>query len=126
MEVEIEPDDGEASHLAFASQLDRVLHQIGDMLEASFNNPDIFFVDHDSGFPLRAEVTGEYYISSLTYNGGDESHELWILLYCLGTLGREWDGKEPNFDYVSMEMIVYLDKASGELSYEEHFTSAAI
>ena len=126
LQVDIEPDGGEMSRQAFAPHLQQVLANVAEQLEDAFNDPQIFFKDANAGFPQRSELTGEYYVASLTYEGDDEAHQLWVMLHCLGTEGRQWGSAEPDFNFVSMEMIVYMDLATGEITYEEGFNIAAI
>ena len=124
--IEVDPDGGQESQDAFATHLDSVLVEVDRRLEVEFNDPDRFFLDEQAGFPLRANITGEYYVSVMTYVEDDETYDLSILLHCLGCDSLPSDGENEDFDYVGMEMGVYIDKVSGELSYESAFQTSAI
>ena len=108
---------------AFSGLLTTVLEQAHTRLQESFDDPDIFFLDDAGGFPLRREITGEYYVGDVSYEDAEEDFELWLNLRCLERTGR---GPLSDRDYVGMEMIVYLGKATGQLNYEPHFQSSSI
>jgi hypothetical protein len=126
-DVELDDDGGKESFEAFQPFLDKIYKHLDKELERSFNDPEIFFLNEDDGLPLRKDVTGEYYVSDITYELG-EFHDggtfvMWVMLHCLC---NEAEARGEDRDYVSMEMIVYLPKTTLELEYEPEFQSAAI
>ena len=126
-DVDLDEEGGKESFKAFQPYLDNVYSHIDGELERSFNDPEIFFLNEEDGFPLRRDVTGEYYVSDTKYQIG-QFHDggtfvMWIVLHCLCNAA---EARGEDRDYVSMEMIVYLPRQTMEVEYEPEFQSAAI
>ena len=126
-DVEIEEDGGKESYEAFQPFSEEIFTHLHKELERSFNDPEIFFMNEDDGLPLKRDITGEYYVSDTTYEGGQfhegGTHVMWVMLHCLC---NETAARGDDRDYISMEMIVYLPKLKSEIEYEPEFQSAAI
>ncbi len=91
--------------------------RLRDMIQKEFNDPEIFFLDEEDGFPLRARVSGEYYLGDRFYQSEDGEHMMSVSLHCLDHIGE---------DYVGMEMFVYLSDGQSEPTFETHFQSSVI
>lgn len=126
--IDVDEDEGGAKSLsAFKPRLPLILEALGIKLEREFNDPEIVFLDPDDGFPVKEELSGEYYLSDTSYFGDDDDHTAMIMLHCLGKEAQTpTEGQEADFDYLGMEMTLYLSKETGEVSYDEHFTSSSI
>ena len=122
-------DDVEAKEAfnTFKPLMDSILSYLHNELERSFNDPNLFFLNQEDGFPLRKDITGEYYISDTCYEGdtynAPDTFNLTIMFHCLA---NEQASRGDDKDYVSMEMLVSLNRSTGELEYEEEFGNAAI
>lgn len=122
--IDIDDEGGEEARRAFEPFFNEILEHIHKELERSFNDPNLFFLNEEEGFPLRNAITGEYYIADISYEYDfEDEYSMWINLHCLC---NENEAPDDNRDYVCMEMGIYLDRTSNELSYEEEFTNSAI
>ncbi len=122
-DIDKEGDFGEDSFSAFQKIMPEILNYLHKELERSFNDSDIFFLHEKEGFPLRDDITGDYYISDTIYDGDEEVYELNIMFHCLC---NDNVARMDSNDYVSMEMIVYLKTKTGDIEYEPEFQKAAI
>ena len=125
-DVEIDEDGGQESYEAFKAHLEAVLERLHGKLEKEFNDPEIVFLDEAGGFPVKSELTGEYYIGDTSYYSDEKHHQLMIMFRCLEKTGREWAGSPPDHDYLGLEMCVYIDRETGEITDDGAFTSSSI
>ncbi len=126
-DVEIEDDEGgQESHDAFQPHVDAILQRLHRMLERELNDPDRVFLDESEGFPVKSELSGEYYAGDTSYHGDDDCHVMSIMLNCLEKKGGQWGDNPPVDDYLGMEMVVYLDRKTGEVTTEDYFNKSVI
>ena len=113
----IDCEDGLEAQEAFRRFDGPIQLRLLEKLEIEINDPDIFFEDEADGFPLRAQVSGRFYLGDRFYETEDDEHTMSIMLNCLDHAGE---------DYVGMEMLVYLSPSQSEPQFEEHFQSSSI
>ena len=126
LDIELDEDGGEESFEAFQIYLDVVYKHIDKELERTFNDPDIFDLD-DEGFPLKRDITGEYYVSCMSFSKtSDYKNGAYIMYITSHSLCNEVEACGEDRDYLSLEMVVYLVISNSEVEFEPNFSWAAI
>ena len=81
----------------------RMLAAVHREVESYLNDPRLYFVGDEEGFPHRDRLTGEYYIGRESYTAHDDPRWFQIGVMCR-CLGRPEPGVRRADDYLGLEV----------------------
>jgi hypothetical protein len=84
-----------------------MLKVVHNEVENYLNEPGLYYDGDEDGFPNRAQMTGEYYVSDETYESkvGPPWYRIAVQCHCLG---RRVPGRGAN-DYLGLEVWLRCD-----------------